>query len=63
MTVTSDESKLINMEEKPKVIVSAAGMCDAGRTRHHLKRDHVATGVLLSSSSDIRPWRPIWDES
>lgn len=38
-TVTSDESKLINMDERPKVILSASGMCEAGRIRHHLKHN------------------------
>lgn len=38
-SITSDESKNINFDEKPKVIVSAAGMCDAGRIRHHLKHN------------------------
>lgn len=38
-TVTSDESKLINFNEKPKVIISASGMCEAGRIRHHLKHN------------------------
>lgn len=38
-TITSDESKLINMDMKPKVILSASGMCDAGRIRHHLKHN------------------------
>ena len=37
--VTSDESKLINFDKKPKVIISASGMCDAGRIRHHLKHN------------------------
>lgn len=27
---TSDDSKMINFIEKPKVIISASGMCDAG---------------------------------
>lgn len=39
LSVTSDESKQINMSTKPKVIISAAGMCDAGRIRHHLKHN------------------------
>lgn len=38
-TVTSDESKMINFDEKPKVIISASGMCEAGRIRHHLKHN------------------------
>ncbi|MBR5520644.1 MAG: MBL fold metallo-hydrolase [Oscillospiraceae bacterium] len=37
--VTSDESKLINFDKHPKVIISASGMCDAGRIRHHLKHN------------------------
>ena len=35
--VTSDESKALNNHKTPKVILSASGMCDAGRVRHHLK--------------------------
>ena len=38
-TTTSDESKLINFNQKPKVIISASGMCEAGRIRHHLKHN------------------------
>ncbi|MGN0353016.1 MAG: MBL fold metallo-hydrolase RNA specificity domain-containing protein [Roseburia sp.] len=37
--VTSDESKMINFDPKPKVIISASGMCEAGRIRHHLKHN------------------------
>lgn len=36
---TSDASKLINMDTNPKVIISASGMCEAGRIRHHLKHN------------------------
>ena len=39
LSVTSDESKLINLDPKPKVILSASGMCEAGRIRHHLKHN------------------------
>jgi metallo-beta-lactamase family protein len=39
MSITSDESKMINFDEKPKVIISASGMCEAGRIRHHLKHN------------------------
>lgn len=38
-SVTSDESKLINLDERPKVILSASGMCEAGRIKHHLKHN------------------------
>ncbi len=37
--ITSDESKLINFDDSPKVIISASGMCEAGRIRHHLKHN------------------------
>lgn len=37
--VTSEESRMINFDPNPKVIVSASGMCEAGRIRHHLKHN------------------------
>ena len=39
LAITSEESKEINFDEAPKVILSASGMCDAGRVRHHLKHN------------------------
>lgn len=39
MTVSSEESKKINLDSQPKVIISASGMCEAGRIRHHLKHN------------------------
>ncbi|MGN0386612.1 MAG: MBL fold metallo-hydrolase RNA specificity domain-containing protein [Lachnospiraceae bacterium] len=39
LSITSDESKEINFIDTPKVIISASGMCEAGRIRHHLKHN------------------------
>lgn len=39
LSITSEESKAINFEYTPKVIISASGMCEAGRIRHHLKHN------------------------
>ncbi len=39
VAVSAEESKLINDDPSPKVILSASGMCDAGRIRHHLKHN------------------------
>ena len=38
-TITSEGSRMINFNDKPKVIISASGMCEAGRIRHHLKHN------------------------
>lgn len=39
LSITSEESKEINFDDRPKVILSASGMCEAGRIRHHLKHN------------------------
>ena len=39
LSTTSEESKAINFNSNPKVILSASGMCEAGRIRHHLKHN------------------------
>ena len=39
LSVSSDESKAVNFDARPKVILSASGMCEAGRIRHHLKHN------------------------
>ncbi len=39
LSITGEESKMINFDKEPKVIISASGMCEAGRIRHHLKHN------------------------
>lgn len=39
LTESSEESKALNLDKASKVIISASGMCDAGRIRHHLKHN------------------------
>ena len=36
-TRNTADSQMLNMDKSPKVIISASGMCEAGRIRHHLK--------------------------
>lgn len=39
VAVSAEESQAINFDKDPKVILSASGMCEAGRIRHHLKHN------------------------
>jgi len=54
-TRSTEESKDLNADMGPKIIISASGMCDNGRIRHHLKHrlwDKRSTVVFVGYQSE-----------
>ena len=64
LSITTEESKEINEIMTPKVIISASGMCDAGRIKHHLKYNLWRTDstiLIVGYQSAGSPGRKIMD--
>ncbi|MBQ7777516.1 MAG: MBL fold metallo-hydrolase [Oscillibacter sp.] len=64
MAETAEESKALNLDPVPKVIIAASGNCESGRIRHHLKHNlwrHESAVVLLGSQSRGTPGRAMLD--
>lgn len=54
-TRSVEESKQLNLNKDPKIIISASGMADAGRIKHHLKHnlwDGKSSVVIVGYQAD-----------
>lgn len=46
-TLSREESESINTYDKPAIVISASGMCNAGRIKHHLKHNIWRPGASI----------------
>ncbi len=63
-TLTTDESRRINTSDGPAVVISASGMCNAGRIKHHLRHNLWRKGasiVFVGYQGQGTPGRKIVD--